>query len=295
MNGFLTAELVLDAAAELGEGALWDVARQKLWWVDIEPGQLHCFDPATGSDQTYQINQRVGTVVVRERGGLVLAVEQGFAAYDLDTQKLTVIHDPETHLPGNRFNDGKCDPAGRFWAGTMDMSSQRRPSGALYRLDTDGTVTRQVDNVRVSNGIVWTSDARTMYYIDSHTRRIDAFDYDNDSGRISNRRPVVEVPPDRGKPDGMAIDAEDNLWVAHWGGWCVSAYDPQTGQTLAQIEVPAKQVTSCAFGGAELDQLFITTARIGQDKVALQDQPHAGGLFLARPGVRGTPSASYAG
>jgi sugar lactone lactonase YvrE len=295
MTTNLTAELVLDAEAELGEGPLWDVARQRLWWVDIEPGLLHCFDPATGDDDMYAIDQRIGTVVVRRSGGLMLAVEQGFAAYDIDSRKLTVIHDPEAHLPGNRFNDGKCDPAGRFWAGTMDMSGERRASGGLYSLDADGTVTKHVEDVQVSNGIVWTSDASTMYYIDTHTCRVDAFDYDTGSGRISNRRPVVRVPEDRGKPDGMAIDGDDNIWVAHWDGWCVAGYDPRTGETLAHIQVPAKQVTACAFGGPDLDQLYITTARTGQSDEALKDQPHAGSLFLARPGVRGVPANSYAG
>ncbi|NIP86316.1 MAG: SMP-30/gluconolactonase/LRE family protein [Planctomycetales bacterium] len=295
MSTNLTAELVLDAQAELGEGPWWDVARQQLWWVDIERGRLHSFDPTTGSDQTYEIGQRVGTVVGRQRGGLMLAVEQGFAAYDPDSQTLTVIHDPESHLPANRFNDGKCDPAGRFWAGTMDMSSQRRPSGALYSLDSEGNVAKHLDQVRVSNGIVWTADTRTMYYIDTHTLRVDAFDFDNRTGQISNRRPAVEIPADRGKPDGMAIDADDNLWVAHWNGGCVAAYDPRTGQTLARIDVPARQVTACAFGGPQLDQLYITTARIGQDEAALQAQPHAGGLFLAHPGVRGVPAVAYAG
>ncbi|MGB6041765.1 MAG: SMP-30/gluconolactonase/LRE family protein [Pirellulales bacterium] len=295
MTTNLAAKLLLDARAELGEGPIWDVARQRLWWVDIEPGILHCFDPATGSDDTYDIDQRVGTVVVRQSGGLMLAVEQGFADYDLDSRKLTVIHDPETHLPGNRFNDGKCDPMGRFWAGTMDMSSERRPSGALYRLDREGNVTRHIENVRVSNGIVWTSDAGTMYYIDSPTRRVDAFDFDVSTGQISNRRPVVEIPEERGKPDGMAIDVDDNIWVAHWGGGCVAQYDPRTGEILAMIKLPAKQVTACAFGGPELDQLYITTARTGQDDEALKDQPHAGGLFLAQPGVRGVSSTPYAG
>lgn len=290
-----TASLILDTRSILGEGPLWDVADERLWWVDIEAGLVHCFDPQTITNETHEIGQRVGTVVRRETGGLMLALENGLAAFDPVTGKLDIFCDPEADKPANRFNDGKCDPAGRFWAGTMNGSDESQPDGALYCLHTDGQIVRHVDGVRVSNGIVWTSDAATMYYIDSPTRCIDAFDYDKDSGRIANRRTAIEVAPDLGFPDGMTIDSAGMIWVALWNGWGVGRFDPRSGELLQRIDVPAAQVTACAFGGPQLDDLYITTARRGIEGAALAKQPHAGGVFHCRPNATGVRSQRFAG
>ncbi len=290
-----TATLILDAQATLGEGPIWDAREGILWWIDINEQRLHRFDPTTNQNQSFDVGQRVGTVVPRARGGLMLAVENGFAAYDPVTRQLTIVADPEAHLPGNRFNDGKCDPAGRFWAGTLQIVEQDMTAGALYCLYPDGRVESRVSQVGISNGIVWSSDKKTMYYIDSPTRRVDAFDYDNKTGEISERRTVIRLADDLGYPDGMAIDAEDRLWVALWSGWGVARFDPATGELLQKIEVPAEQVTACAFGGPELKDLYITTARRGLEGSALDDQPHAGGLFHIRVDVAGQPAVAYAG
>lgn len=293
-----TATLILDAQATLGEGPIWDTREKALWWVDINEHRLHRFDPATKRNQTYTIGQFVGTVVPRAKGGVMLAVQHGLAAFDPATDRLEMLAEPEAHIPENRFNDGKCDPAGRFWAGTLEIVEQNMQAGSLYCLHADHHVEKRVEHIGISNGLVWTSDKRTMYYIDSPTRRVDAFDYDNATGSISNRRPAVRLPENLGFPDGMAIDAEDHLWVACWGGWCVARFDPRglrPHEPVERIAVPASQVTSCAFGGPELTDLYITTARRDITGKALVMQPHAGGLFHARPGVRGVPSVPYAG
>lgn len=289
----MNVERALDAKATLGEGSIWDARRRRLLWVDIVAGQVHVYDPADGSDQVYEVGQPVGTVVPRRSGGLMLAVEHGFASYDLATGELTLLHDPEPDRPDNRFNDGKCDPAGRFWAGTM--SGDRTPVAALYRMDTDHTVQCMLDGVTVSNGIVWSHDRSTMYYIDTPTRRVDAFDFDLASGRIANRRPVITVPDELGKPDGMTIDAEDNLWIAMWDGGQVTHWNAKTGRLEQRIPIPAQRVTSCAFGGENLDELYVTTARFGLSESELRDQPQAGGLFRVRPGVCGVEASEFAG
>lgn len=289
------ATLLLDAKATLGEGPIWDARENVLWWVDINECRLHRFDPATKNNTTYDIGQRVGTVVPRASGGLMLAVENGFASYDPAMQKLEIVADPEAHLPENRFNDGKCDPAGRFWAGTLELVEQNMQAGSLYCLYPNGRVERRVPDVGISNGIVWTSDRRTMYFIDSPTRRVDAFDYDDATGEIGNRRTAIALPEGIGYPDGMSIDSEGKLWVALWAGWGVARFDPITGELLAKIDVPASQVTACAFGGPELKDLYITTARRDLVGDALLDQPHAGGLFHIHLDVAGLPAMAYAG
>jgi sugar lactone lactonase YvrE len=305
-----TAQLLLDAQATLGEGPIWDMRENALWWIDINEHRLHRYAPNAGpgdgvpsdggpgnrgNDTTYDIGQRVGTVVPRASGGLMLAVENGFAAYDPASKSLEILADPESHLPGNRFNDGKCDPAGRFWAGTLQLAEEDMTAGSLYCMYPDGRVERRVPNVGISNGIVWTCDKKTMYFIDSPTRRVDAFDYNNATGEIANRRPAIELPEGIGYPDGMTIDAEDKLWVALWAGWGVARFDPVSGDLLEKIDVPASQVTACALGGPDLTDLFITTARRDLKGSLLDGQPQAGGLFHARVGVPGVPSASFAG
>ncbi len=289
-----TAELVLDAQAILGEGPLWHAPTQKLFWVNLLDGQVHLFDPATNEDRVIEVGQPVGTVVPRQAGGAMVAVHGGFASLDLDSGELTIIHDPEADIPENRFNDGKCDPAGRFWAGTMPYDPGS-PSGSLYCMDIDHSVRKMLDGVMISNGIVWTSDHSTMYYVDSLTRQVAAFDYDVSTGDISNRRVAVNVPEDFGVPDGMTIDDEDTIWVAHFGGSRITHWNPASGELLGQIDIPASQVTACAFGGPDLTDLYITTARFELDEEALKEEPAAGGLFLASPGAKGVEAFEFAG
>jgi sugar lactone lactonase YvrE len=262
-----------------------------LWWVDITAGLVHRFDPETGDNRTQEIGQMVGTVVVRQNGGLLVALEQGIATLDFDSGALEMVSQPEADKPNNRFNDGKCDPAGRLWAGTMSMQGEKN-AGTLYCYEGSGEIRPMVRDVSTSNGIIWSLDEKTLYYIDTPTREVWAYDFDPSSGDIANRRTVVTVDPEFGFPDGMTIDAEDMLWVAHWGGWAVHRWDPLSGRRIDTIKVAAECVTSCAFGGDDLKTLYITTAGGGGDK---RDQPEAGHLFAWASPVAGVPSTRFAG
>ena len=287
-------ELLVDAHAQVGEGPLWDEEWQVLYWVDILSSLLYIYDPATGENRALDVGRHVGTVVTRASGGLMLAVREGFASFDLETQDLTLIANPEAHITGNRFNDGKCDPAGRFWAGTMAYENPTN-QGSLYRLDTDLSVHKIFGDVAISNGIIWSLDHTTMYYIDTLRKNVRAFDYNDDTGDISNERVIIEVPEEIGMPDGMAIDSEGMLWVAHYGGSCVSRWNPNTAQLLEKIDLPVTQVTACAFGGPNLDILFITSAAQELDAAELERQPLAGGLFSIKTPYQGVPSFRFGG
>ena len=289
-----TAELVLDARAALGEGAIWHPAEKKLYWVDIEAAELHIYNPATGKDKVLPTGEKPGTVVPIEGGGVLLAAQNSIYSMDTGTGELSLVTKP-LHDPLLRFNDGKADPSGRFWVGTMAYDT-REGAAALYRMDKDKRFHQVADNVTISNGLVWSADRKTMYYIDSPTLAVQAFDYDDASGEISNGRVVIRVPEAvGGSPDGMAIDTEGMLWIALWGAAAVVRCNPATGETLQRVEVPALQVTSVAFGGENLDMLYITTARTGLSPEQLEKYPGSGGLFAAKPGVRGVPAEFYKG
>lgn len=288
-------KLVLDAKATLGEGAIWHARKLRLYWVDIEGRKVHSYDPGMGKDRSIDVGQPVGTVVPRKSGGLMLALQHGFGQLNLRTREVRIVADPEKGLP-NRFNDGKCDPAGRFWAGTMPYETGAPPrGGALWCLFADRRVEKKVTGVGCSNGIAWSLDRRTMYYIDTATKQIWAYDYDNGSGAIGNKRVIVSVPISEGVPDGMTIDDEGMLWVAHWGGWQVIRWNPATGKKIGSVRLPVEKVTSCAFGGSDLGDLYVTSARTGLDAAALEKQPLAGGLFRVRPGAKGVEAFEFAG
>lgn len=283
-------KLVIDAKAALGEGPCWDDVNKVLYWVDIHGQNLHRYDPATDDNTTYHIGLYIGAAVPSQSGGVVLALQHGFYKFYPESEELKAIVDPESHLPNNRFNDGKCDKAGRFWAGTMHVDGKDK-QGALYCLDTDYEVRTMIKDVGISNGLAWSLDHRTMYYIDTPTRQVSAFDYDEETGTIANRRAVIHFDDDRGSPDGMCIDEEGMLWIAEWGGYQVGRWNPDTGELLEVIPIPAAQVTSCAFGGENLDHLYITTAAIGQEDKA--DQPFAGGLFMIKTKVKGVKTYAF--
>jgi sugar lactone lactonase YvrE len=281
----IKAELVLDARARLGEGPFWDARQGRLGWVNILDREVHAFDPSTGRDSAVDVGEHVGAAIPRARGGLVLALKGGFALLD-DSGQVTPV--ASVAAPGTRMNDGKADPRGRVLAGTMAYD-ETPGAGSLYRLDPDGGVHILLDAVTVSNGLAWSADGATLYYADTPTGGVDAFDYDLDSGAIANRRRAISVPSAAGLPDGMTIDHEGHLWVALWGGWAVRRYATD-GTLLAVVDLPVSQVTSCAFGGPDGGDLYITSAAAGTDRT---EQPHAGGLFRCRPGVTG-PAASLA-
>lgn len=284
-------EPISSTRAILGEGPIWH--QGKLHWVDIVGKRVYTYDPAKGEERFVELNQMVGTVVPRAKGGLAVAVERGFALLS-DDGSYRMIAEVEADDPRTRFNDGKCDPAGRFWAGTMAMT-EKAPIGSLYSLEVDGTVKKRYSSVTTSNGLCWSLDAKTMYYIDSPTREVAAFDYDVATGEITNKRTLIRFAPEEGSPDGMTIDAEGNLWIALWDGWCVVCHDGKTGERLRKIDVPVQRVTACAFGGPELRDFYITTARTGVPEEELAKQPLAGAVLVTDVGARGVPAFAYGG
>lgn len=288
----IPAEYVYRAGAVLGEGPAWDEERQSLWWVDIERCAVHQFLPAAAEDYAWLLPHRVSFVIPTERGDFVVGTQRGIGRFDMRFGAFTPVVDPESDWPCNRFNDAKCDAAGRLWAGTMEVS-EMPDLGSLYCIDAAWNVTRHLERVSISNGLAWSLDGGTMYFIDSPTQCVDAFDFDAENGALSNRRTVLEITD--AFPDGMCLDARGNLWVALWGGWGVLCLDPRTGRKIAKVEVPVRDVTSCCFGGKDFADLYITTASRDLDAAGRTEQPLAGGIFRAQPGVRGLATRQFAG
>jgi len=288
-------ELVLDAQARVAEGPAWDDRTGTLVWVDIMSHQVHRYDPATRRDRSIDVGQPVGAAVLRQGGdGLALALQEGFGLLDEATGRVEIVAPVEKDLPTNRMNDGKCDPAGRFFAGTMPFDpTPGSQGGALYRLDKDFEVSKVLSGVTLSNGIDWSLDGRQMYYIDSMTQGVDVFDFDVAEGNLSNRKRMITIAPEEGLPDGMTVDAEGGLWVALHGSGSVRRYTPD-GRVDKVVRVPPTMVTCCAFGGPDLTDLYITTMHFGLSEEAKRAQPLAGALFKCRPGVRGRPAYRFA-
>ena len=283
------------ATIELDDTQIGQQEKQLLYWVDTENKQLHVYQPETKTARTIQLEKLVGCVVPRKSGGVVLGLDDGFAALDLEIEKLTYLAaDPESDLPSNRFNDGKCDPAGRFLAGTMAIK-ETEGAGSLYSIDRNLTVRRLWDKLTVSNGIGWSPDYSTMYLVDSPTKKVFAFDYDLTTGNISNRRVAVTIPDTEGYPDGMTTDAEGTIWVALWAGFKVTRWNPKTGELLQNIDIPAPNVTSCTFGGAGMNELYITTARKDMDPAQLDKYPQAGSVFRLKTNAIGMKNFEFGG
>ncbi|MGI9015782.1 MAG: SMP-30/gluconolactonase/LRE family protein [Euzebya sp.] len=286
-------DIVVDEGAEVGEGPVWDDSAQELLWVDIPRHQVHRLHPDSGRRTTVDVGQPVGAVALRAAGGLVLALRDGFAVMDSTEAGVRMVCEVESDRADTRMNDGKCDSVGRFWAGTM-AADMTPGAGTLYRLDPDLSVHTMLSGTTVSNGLAWSDDDRVMFFVDSGMGAVDAFDYDIGGGTLSGRRRTIDVAPQDGLPDGMAIDAEGYLWVAVWDGWSVRRYGPD-GSVDTVIQLPTAQITSCTFGGHDLDQLYITSAASGLTVQQRRDQPHAGAIFVVRPGVSGMPTARFAG
>jgi sugar lactone lactonase YvrE len=289
-------EHVLAVRNELGEGPIWDAETQMLYWVDIYGQAFYRFAPATGSLRKTAVGVMVGVLAPRAAGGLVLATERGFALWDESSAALTPLAAPADEHPETRFNDGAVDPAGRFWAGTMleDSGDWNPAPGNLYRLDPDHTLHRVDSGFAVSNGIGWSLDWKTMYFTDSPRQVIYAYDYDLLTGAIENRRPFIQTPGEASVPDGLTVDSEGCIWSARWGGWRIIRYDPQ-GKKEREIALPVQYPTSCAFGGAALDELYITSAATRLNAQQRQEQPLAGDVFRLRPGVKGLETPRYLG
>jgi L-arabinonolactonase len=287
-------EHVLTVSNQLGEGPIWHPDEGALYWVDIDEQKIFRFCPSTDELETFDVDVRVTALAMRESGGFVTATEKGFAYWDAQTQKLSLIADPEVDKPSNRFNDGAVDRQGCFWAGTMNEVDVVSPDGSLYRLDPDESIHTMEVGIAISNGIGWSPDNRTMYYSDTIRQVIWAYDFDPSTGDISNRRPFVEIKRKDVLPDGLTVDSQGYVWNAQWGGWNVTRYDP-TGAEDRVIQLPAQQITCPAFGGANLDELYITSAWGGLSEAEKEEQPLAGALFRVKVGVEGIAEPKFTG
>ncbi|MFL6744787.1 MAG: SMP-30/gluconolactonase/LRE family protein [Sphingomicrobium sp.] len=277
--------------AVLGESPLWVERDAALYWVDIKGRKIFRL-AQDGELSQWPTPFRVGSIALRGKGGFIAGTDQGIAEIDLDSGRLEIVLDPEDQLPGNRFNDGKVDRNGRFWAGTMD-DEERQASGTLYRID-DGLRCTAVDHgYKVTNGPAFSPAGDRLYENDSARRLTYVFDLDAD-GNAGNRRVFLNFGEGDGYPDGMTADSEGCLWIAFWDGGCIRRFSPD-GDLLQTIEMPVARPTSCAFGGPGLDRLYVTSASIGLDDEAIAMQPNAGGLFMLVPGVRGLAELPFAG
>jgi sugar lactone lactonase YvrE len=285
-------ELLVRHDAFVGEGPVWDPRIGRVVWVDIPNATVFVTDPADGATVARRLPSAVGVVLPRAAGGYVAALQDGFYVLPEEGEP-ELIAPVEADDPGTRMNDGETDPQGRLWAGTMGWHAEPG-RGALYRLDPDGTVRRMVEGVSISNGLGWSPDGRTMYYVDTPTHRVDMFDFDPQTGDIADRREFVTIRHGGGRPDGLTVDAEGGVWVATWPGHGVHRYLPD-GSLDAIVPLPVSNVSSCELGGPDLRDLYITTAWELLSEEEHAAQPLAGSLFRARVEVPGRPRAPFAG
>ncbi len=286
-------ECVIDHSSLLGEGPVWDARNSCICWLDILNGTIHQFSTITNQHNVLEVGQMIGCIALTTDGNFIAGLKEGIGWIDRHSGKVEILTQPEQDLPGNRFNDGKCDPAGRFWAGTMALSEEQH-AGNLYMVHHDRSIQKKKTAVTISNGLTWNQDAKSMYFIDTPTYKVLAFDFDLKTGDITNEHVVIEIQEKDGAPDGMTIDNEGMLWIAHWGGWQVSRWNPHSGKKLMHITLPVEKVTCCTFGGKHLNDLYITTARIDLSDAELQQQPLAGSLFVIRDcGFQGLPAVEY--
>ncbi|MEL6535402.1 MAG: SMP-30/gluconolactonase/LRE family protein [Bacteroidota bacterium] len=279
--------VVSDQADQLGEGAFWYAQAKEFWWIDIEGKRLYTLDKQ-GTKTGFDMPSRIGTVVPDSDGKAIVAIEEGVYRFDRGDESFAPIAHPQEGMEGLRYNDGKADPQGRLWVGGMHLE-QTPGAASLYRIDPDGNASAWRDGITISNGLCWSADHQTMYYIDTPTGEVRAFGYDDAGGSIDSGRVVVTIPESLGFPDGMVIDAEGMLWIALWNGNSVTRWNPNTGEMIGQIFLPAHNVTSCAFVGDQLDTLYITTSSLDMTDAEQSQYPKAGAVFGVVPGVKGAP------
>lgn len=281
----MKSELLFDARATLGEGAAWDAKTQTLYWVDILEKKIYA-----NTELFIELDEFIGCLAPCKNGHLILGKRASFVDLDPATAQQTVLY-TLTESANNRMNDGKCDPAGRFLAGTMAMN-ESDPTGNLYSFNgKDAEVL--IPSVTISNGMAWSPDHKTFYYIDTPTREIKAFDYDLKTGKIANPRVAINIPESFGWPDGMTSDTQGNVWVAMWGGAQITKWNPNSGALLEKISAPALNASCCAFGGKNMNELFITSARHGMSDEEIKKYPLSGGLFRVITNVEGMPTFEF--
>lgn len=285
-------ETITDHKCELGEGPVWDARHNEICWIDILKGEIHQYAFNNHSYSFFPLHEQVGSIAICKNEDFIIATKSGIGFISRGGGEIQMALNPESSFPNNRFNDGKCDPFGRFWAGTMSLTDEPN-AGNLYVFDNN-KIEKKISNVSISNGIAWSIDHKTMYYIDTPTFEVVAYNYEKYTGQISNRKIVIKISEKDGYPDGMTIDTEGMLWIAHWDGWQVTRWNPNTGKKLHYIKFPVARVTSCAFGGKNLTDLFITSARTGLTENDLKEQPFAGALFTIRNcGFQGLPAFEF--
>ncbi len=288
-------EHVCSAHAVLGEGPVWHPVEQVLYFLDIVQGNLHRFDPAVGSHAVRSLGVVTGSMGLRSSGGFVFATQKGFALWDGGSESLDFVADPDSdHSGETRFNDGKTDPQGRFWAGKMGGVHTSTFTNSLFRLDKDHSAHRMESGIAISNGLGWSPDLKTFYYTDSQALVIYAYDYEAETGCIANRQVFARVPEGGGNPDGLAVDVEGCIWSARWDGWKVVRYRPD-GSIDLELPMPVARPTSCAFGGKNLDELYITSAFVEAGDPREKDQPLQGDVFRVKVDVKGLPEPFYLG
>jgi len=289
-----SANPVTDINSKLGEGSLWNPENKTLIWVDIESAMIHQFDEKTGRVKSWQCQDRITTIVPAQKDIYIIAGEKGIGFFNSATGRVLYKTNPEKHIATNRFNDGKCSPDGCFYAGTI---SEKKISGdaSLYRYDHKEKTKPVLKGLTNSNGIIWSRDGKSVYHIDTPSQRVMKYDYNIAGGAFSNGRPVIEIPEPQGHPDGMCMDSRGRLWIALFYGAGVGCWNPETGEMEEWIEVPARRVTSCAFGGEELKTLYITTASHGADKAEKKDWPLSGRLFKAETDCSGLLQPRWTG
>ena len=283
----VTARCIQQANATVGEGPLWDGQRQALWWLDIRQNRILLHRPGHGQVGQWWLPTQVFSVSLTQDGRLLVALETGLYFFDTGTGALeqlgTLVHGPGT----TRFNDGKIDPAGRLWIGTVDLTTFR-PCGSLYVVEPNGTYQTRLSGIRCSNGLGWTADGRTMFYTDSRAMLIWAFDFDAETSSLARQRVHARIEDRNASPDGLSVDMDGCVWSALFGGSAVIQFDP-AGQEVRRVQVPALRPTSCAFGGEDMRTLFITTESFQLDPAALRGGPLSGGLFAWDSESQGVP------
>ena len=286
-------ECILDCRAELAEGPVWDTEDGVLYWVNIKQREIHRFDPATGKDKQWTTPTDVGSIVLRNSGGMVAALKTGFFFFDPQGNTFTPVAEPEPDLQQNRFNDGNTDRQGRFWAGSLH-DPEMEPTGSLYRLDTDLSCHRMFSGIYASNGLAFSPDSKTVYFADSRRRLVWAWDFDAAEGALLNQRVFIELHGGDGVPDGAAVDADGGYWLTQPPAGRVVRYDPR-GRADRVLEMPVSQPTCVAFGGSRMETLYITSATYQLSPEKLKSEPLAGGIFAIDLGVTGLPDARFAG
>ena len=287
-------ECLLDVRNATGESPTWSARESALYWVDITACRIHRLRLADGAYDEWKMPAVIGCLGLRAAGGLVVALKTGLHLFDTDTGALTWLCHPEADLPDNRYNDGRVAPDGSFWVGTMDDRADKQAIGRLYRLGADGRCEKKADGVKVSNGLAFSPDARTLYHSDSRGAAIFRHAHDPATGAIGPRELFAAVAPEHGRPDGAAVDAEGCYWSCGISAGRLNRYSPG-GQLIEYVELPVTHPTMPCFGGPDLRTLYVTSLRDGLDAESLADQPLAGGVFALRPGVAGLPTPLYQG